>query len=98
MASFYFNYLKMNKFLMHMCYFYPMKKMFAILLLIFLCASFRPTAYAQCAMCTANAEMGVKNGNTQTKGLNSGVIYLLAIPFLLVSTVGVVWYRNYRAK
>jgi hypothetical protein len=75
-----------------------MKKIFATLLVLSLCFCLSFNASAQCAMCTANAEMGVKNGNTQTKGLNSGVIYLLAIPFLLVSTVGVVWYRNYRAK
>ncbi|MGE6218802.1 hypothetical protein [Nubsella zeaxanthinifaciens] len=75
-----------------------MKKVSAILLFVLTLMLTQPEANAQCAMCTANAEMGVKNGNTQTKGLNSGVIYLLAIPFLLVSTVGVVWYRNYRAK
>lgn len=75
-----------------------MKKVSAILLFVLTLMLTQPRANAQCAMCTANAEMGVKNGNTQTRGLNSGVIYLLAIPFLLVSTVGVVWYRNYRAK
>ncbi|WP_343533582.1 hypothetical protein [Pedobacter sp.] len=75
-----------------------MKKILAILLFFFTVLIVSPEANAQCAMCTANAEMGVKNGNTQTKGLNSGVIYLLAIPFLLAGSVGMVWYRNYRTK
>ncbi|PST84694.1 hypothetical protein C7T94_00745 [Pedobacter yulinensis] len=55
-------------------------------------------AQAQCAMCSINAEQGTKNGNTQGKGLNTGVLYLLAIPYVLVTVVGIVWYRKYRRK
>ncbi len=75
-----------------------MKKILAILLFFFTVLAISPDANAQCSMCTANAEMGVKNGNTQTKGLNSGVLYLLAIPFLLAGGVGVIWYTNFRKK
>jgi hypothetical protein len=53
---------------------------------------------AQCAMCTLNAENSVKNGNTQGKGLNAGIIYLLAAPYLAVAGVGVLWYKKYRKK
>ncbi len=49
-------------------------------------------------MCTISAEQGTKNGNTQGKGLNSGILYLLAIPYLLMTGIGVLWYRNYRKK
>lgn len=49
-------------------------------------------------MCTINAEQGTKNGNTQGKGLNNGIIYLLAIPYLLITGIGLLWYRNYRKK
>lgn len=75
-----------------------MKKVLAIFLFFALMVVIHPEANAQCAMCTANAEMGVKNGNTQTKGLNTGVLYLLAAPFLLAGVVGVVWYTSYRKK
>ncbi|SOD20460.1 hypothetical protein [Pedobacter xixiisoli] len=75
-----------------------MKKALSILLFIFVMIAAQPEAKAQCAMCTANAEMGVKNGNTQTKGLNTGVLYLLAAPFLLAGVVGMVWYTSYRKK
>lgn len=75
-----------------------MKKVLAIFLFFTLVIAIQPEANAQCAMCTANAEMGVKNGNTQTKGLNTGVLYLLAIPFLLAGGVGVLWYTNFRKK
>lgn len=75
-----------------------MKKVLSILLFFLMLVAIQPDVKAQCAMCSANAEMGVKNGNTQTKGLNSGVLYLLAIPFLLAGGVGVVWYTSYRKK
>lgn len=56
------------------------------------------TASAQCAMCTINAEQGVKNGNTQAKGINSGVIYLMVIPYILIAGLGVLWYKRYRTQ
>ncbi|MCY1550689.1 hypothetical protein D9M68_869600 [compost metagenome] len=49
-------------------------------------------------MCTVNAEQSTKNGNTQGKGLNDGIVYLLALPYLLIGGIGVIWYRNYRKK
>ncbi|QJD95655.1 hypothetical protein HH214_07120 [Mucilaginibacter robiniae] len=55
-------------------------------------------AKAQCAMCTANAEAGTKNGSTVAKGLNGGIMYLLAAPYLAVAALGFVWYKKYRRK
>lgn len=75
-----------------------MKKLLAILFIYTLVIINSNTVKAQCAMCSANAEMGVKEGNTQSKGLNTGVLYLLAIPFLLAGGVGVLWYTNFRKK
>ncbi|RZK79833.1 MAG: hypothetical protein EOO92_08640 [Pedobacter sp.] len=76
-----------------------MKKIVFSLLLIFsmLFSPFKD-ANAQCAMCTINAEQGVKNGNTQAKGINSGVLYLLAIPYAAIIGLGVLWYTKYRKK
>ncbi len=53
---------------------------------------------AQCSMCTLNAENSVKNGNTEGKGLNSGILYLLAAPYLAIAGVGFLWYKKYRRK
>jgi len=55
-------------------------------------------AKAQCSMCSLNAEQGTQHGNTQGVGLNNGILYLLAIPYVLVGAVGILWYRNYRKK
>ena len=41
--------------------------------------AFMPDAQAQCSMCSANAEMSTRNGNTQGNGLNTGILYLLAL-------------------
>ena len=53
---------------------------------------------AQCAMCGLNADNSVQNGNTQGKGLNAGIMYLLAAPYLAVLGVGYIWVKKYRKK
>lgn len=75
-----------------------MKKVLAILLFFTIMLAMQPKAQAQCSMCSANAEMSVKNGNTQGTGLNTGILYLLAIPYLLFTGVGALWYLKYRKK
>ncbi len=66
----------------------------------FLCSLYFSSfdAIAQCAMCTANAENAVQNGNTEGKGLNDGILYLLAMPYLAVAALGYLWYKKYRRK
>ena len=76
-----------------------MKKFVLLLLLVIATFSLNiPTTSAQCAMCTINAEQGVKNGNTQAKGINQGVIYLMVIPYLLIAGLGVLWYKKYKVQ
>jgi hypothetical protein len=76
-----------------------MKRIIIIFLLIIASATnIRTPASAQCAMCTIAAEQGVKNGNTQSKGLNTGVLYLMSIPYLLIGGLGVLWYLKFRKK
>lgn len=53
---------------------------------------------AQCAMCSLTAENATQHGNTQGKGLNKGILFLLAMPYLAVVGVGVLWYKRYRAR
>lgn len=49
---------------------------------------------AQCPMCRLSAETNLKNGGTEGKGLNTGILYMLAMPYLLVGTIGYIWWRN----
>ncbi|WP_442589949.1 hypothetical protein ACSBL2_01680 [Pedobacter sp. AW31-3R] len=74
-----------------------MKKVIYLMLFVLMLSSSNVTVVsAQCAMCTISAEQGAKNGNTQTKGLNSGVLYLLAIPYVMIAALGILWYKKYR--
>ena len=53
-----------------------------------------PEVPAQCPMCRIGAESNLKNGGSAGKGLNSGIIYMLLLPYLLVGSIGYVWWRN----
>lgn len=49
---------------------------------------------AQCPMCRMSMESNLANGGTAGKGLNAGILYMLAMPYTLVLTLGILWYRN----
>ena len=55
-------------------------------------------ATAQCPMCKMSAESNLKNGGTAGRGLNAGILYMLALPYTLVGTIGFIWWRNHRRK
>lgn len=48
---------------------------------------------AQCAMCRAVLES--EEGQTTAEGVNDGIMYLMAIPYLLVGSVGFLIYWNF---
>lgn len=52
--------------------------------------------FAQCPMCKMSAESNLKNGGSAGKGLNTGILYMLALPYTLVGTLGFIWWRNNR--
>ena len=70
----------------------------AVVLVFFTILAYSSAAYSQCAMCTMNAENSVQNGNTQGNGLNNGILYLLAAPYIAVAAVGYLWYKKYRKR
>lgn len=51
-------------------------------------------AEAQCPMCKMSAESNLNNGGTAAAGLNKGIIYLLIGPYIMMSIVGYLWWRN----
>ncbi|HEX5625703.1 MAG TPA: hypothetical protein VFX48_06795 [Saprospiraceae bacterium] len=50
--------------------------------------------WAQCPMCKMAAESNLNSGGQVAKGLNTGILYLLAMPYLAVLILGIAWYRN----
>lgn len=65
--------------------------------LIILCLCFATVdVLAQCPMCKITAETNLASGGTAGKGLNKGILFLLSLPYLLIGTLGVFWWRNKR--
>ena len=51
---------------------------------------------AQCAMCRASLE---SSGNkSKVEAVNDGIVFLMAIPYILVAIIGFVVYRMYAVK
>lgn len=78
-----------------------MNKAFKILVFVFAFGLFMADhipAKAQCAICTSNVATNKANGGKAANGLNHGIMYLLAAPYLAVCVVGYVWYKKYRRK
>ena len=52
-------------------------------------------AVAQCAMCRTQLENNFSNGEAGiAAGINTGILYLLSIPYLAVAIIGYFWYRS----
>ena len=49
---------------------------------------------AQCAMCRAVLES--EETQTAAKGINDGIVYLMAIPYILVGGIGFFIYKKYK--
>ena len=50
---------------------------------------------AQCAMCRTQLENNVSNGNPGlAAGLNTGILYLLSVPYLAIMVLGYFWYKS----
>ncbi|MDO5972425.1 hypothetical protein Q4Q35_21700 [Flavivirga aquimarina] len=48
---------------------------------------------AQCAMCRAVLESG--EGQTVAEGINEGIVYLMAVPYILVGGIAYFIYKKY---
>lgn len=76
-----------------------MKKFKILLLAVVVLVIFLPLASnAQCPMCKASVESNLKNGGSTGKGLNNGILYLLAAPYLAMAGIGFLWYKKFKKK
>ncbi len=55
---------------------------------------------AQCVMCRSSVESNRADDKLSKfgNGLNKGILFLMSVPYILVGTVGFLWYRNNRKK
>lgn len=61
-------------------------------LVLILLAFWSSPLAAQCAMCTKAAMDGMKDGATTSAGINDGILYLLALPYVLFFSLAGVWF------
>jgi len=59
---------------------------------------FGSEAVGQCAMCKATLEANSANSSKYGVGLNTGILYLMTIPYLAAAVVGYLWYKNAKVK
>jgi hypothetical protein len=51
--------------------------------------------FAQCAMCRTQLENNVSNGSPGiAAGINTGILYLLSMPYLIIIVLGYFWYKS----
>ena len=77
-----------------------MKRWVAITVLMAYSALYSLSLQAQCPMCKTSLESSRK-GEKVVKpkvgnGINQGILYLLATPYILVGAVGIFWWKNYK--
>lgn len=53
-------------------------------------------ACSQCAMCRAVLES--EEGKSTAQGINDGIMFLMAIPYIIVGTIGYFIYRTYKKQ
>ncbi|WP_299819149.1 hypothetical protein [uncultured Pontibacter sp.] len=80
-----------------------LNKIFALTLLVLSLSLFTTNAYSQCAMCRATVESNVGTGSKDPEsevgsGLNTGILYLMVVPYILIGTVGFLWYKSNKKK
>jgi TRAP-type C4-dicarboxylate transport system permease small subunit len=68
-----------------------MKQTIAILLVVFFMAAYTPAATAQCSVCTKSVQ---QLGERPAKALNTGILYLMFTPFLIVGVIGYRWWKG----
>ncbi|MEN9296260.1 hypothetical protein [Aquirufa novilacunae] len=66
-----------------------------ILLFVVLLLLTQVDAIAQCAMCRTTVESSISNGRSNiATGLNTGILYLLSAPYLIVGAIAFLWFRQ----
>lgn len=69
-----------------------MKKVFILIFTAFLLTiAFTQTGLAQCSICAKSVQ---QMGTKPAEGFNSGIIYLMMIPYAAIGVIGYRWWKN----
>jgi hypothetical protein len=65
-----------------------------VVLVLLMLIVFQINTQAQCAMCRTTLENNVSNGDIGiAAGINFGILYLFAAPYLIIAIIAFFWYR-----
>jgi H+/Cl- antiporter ClcA len=68
-----------------------------LIVVFFLIIGSVQSGIAQCAMCRTQLENNVSNGDIGiAAGINTGILYLLSMPYLIILVLGYFWYKSSR--
>ena len=71
------------------------RKFLLVAILIMIISSLPGDLLAQCAMCRAVAADGVNaDGTGIASGINKGIMYIMAVPYILLATAGFIFFRK----
>jgi hypothetical protein len=57
------------------------------------------STFAQCAMCKASVENNLQHDRTSIgNDINSGILYLMVLPYIMFATIAYIWYRQAKSK
>ncbi len=69
------------------------KKVLSVLIIMLLILS-NANTFAQCAMCKSTASRDLEAGGTIATGLNTGIFYLMAIPYVILMLGGYFFFKK----
>ena len=70
------------------------RKVILFLLLILMSME---SSFSQCAMCRSTLENNFSNGDPGiASGINTGILYLLVMPYLAVGVLAYMWFKSSR--
>ena len=67
-----------------------------VIIIILILLTFKTKLSAQCAMCKAVVEANLKEGGSAGAGLNEGILYLMAMPYVAIILFGIFYYFQKR--
>ena len=74
-----------------------MKQIVCVFSLLIVLSIFSVDLQGQCAMCKASVEKSESDAasfSSRAGGLNAGILYLMAIPYILAGIIGFYWYKS----
>jgi ABC-type dipeptide/oligopeptide/nickel transport system permease component len=64
------------------------------LLILFFLNIWNLSVFAQCAMCKSGVASNLEAGGNTGRGINTGILYLMAIPYILIGALMIYVFRK----